>query len=176
MERVNEREPAVRLFGADAGFHRPIGGAVGLLDLRLHKVKRLQLRARQRMEREHQPGVLLDLGAAHDEALAGAAGEERNARVDAEDFKNLFCVRKKLRRHEDEPERNVRRGEPPAQLFGPSLKPGFVEAALPVRDNGCFRVHALKLAGRISKATRVAAHLNEWCVRQDLTFSSPSLV
>jgi len=57
-----------------------------------------QLRAGQMMKREHQPGVLLHFARAGDQPVAGAAGQQRDLRVNPEDFQHLLRFGEKLRR------------------------------------------------------------------------------
>src|SRR5205814_225319 len=79
-----------------------------------------------------------------DEALTGAAGEQRNLCVDTQDFEHLFRFRKKLRRNEHESQIDVTR-QAPAQLLRPLLQARFVKVSGPMRRNGEFVVHAANL-------------------------------
>ena len=60
VKRIKKGEPAVGLSGFNAGFPAPIIGTVRFVQLLLRETKRLQVRAGQRIEREHQAGCALD--------------------------------------------------------------------------------------------------------------------
>ena len=148
MERVNEGQPAVGLAGLDARFQMPIAGAVGFLDLLLRKVNRLQLSARQRIQRERQARVLLHLMLAHDQALTRTPRQQRNPRMHPEDLQDLLRAGKEPRRHEHQPQRHLRRGQLVAQILRPLLEVGLLEVARPVRRRRIRVVHKANLLGK----------------------------
>ncbi len=104
MERVNENEPAIGVRRFDAGFQVPVAGAVGLLDLILRETKIFQLRAGQRVKREHKSGCVFNFLRAGNQPGARTAREQRDPGVNAQNFKRLPGEREKFRRHEDEAE------------------------------------------------------------------------
>ena len=53
----------------------------------------------------------------------------------AQNFQDLFRLRKKPGRHEHEPQAHLRRGESGAQIRRPFLQAGFVKIARPMRGN-----------------------------------------
>ena len=132
MERVNEREPAVGLTGGDFRQLLPVGLTVGFFYLRLREINPVELCTWQRIKREYDTGVFLQLLIARHERSAGTTRKQRNARMDAEDFENLFRLRKKARRHEHKTKRHLRRAQLVSQIFRPFAQPGFVEVLLPM--------------------------------------------
>src|SRR5579864_3934855 len=107
MKRVDEREPAVHLFRCQAAFDRPVILFRGFIDLLLGKTDGLDLRAGQGIQRQYQTAGTLDLLLAGDEPGTGATRQQRNPRVNAEDFQHLSGVRKEFWRKKNEPERNL---------------------------------------------------------------------
>ena len=108
MKRIDEHQPAVCLVRFDAGFQMPIAGPVGLLDLFLGEMKALQIRARQGVQGQRQAGIFFDFLFSHDQSLAGASGQQRHLRMHAQNFQNLFGLRKELRCHKHQPQRRPR--------------------------------------------------------------------
>ena len=82
----------------------PVTGAVGFLDLFLRETKTRQLRAGQRVEREHKPGRFFNFLRPGDQPGARTAGEQWNPGVNAQNFQHLPGTREKFRRHENEAE------------------------------------------------------------------------
>ena len=78
------------------------------------------------------PRVVLHFLLTGDQARAGTTGQQRDARMNAENFQNLLRVGKKSGRHEHEPERHLRRAQLPAQILRPLPQSGFIEITRPV--------------------------------------------
>jgi len=138
VERIDEDEPAVGLIGVDAGFHLPVGRAVGFVDLGLGEMDGLEFRAGQRVERQTEAGVVFKFRVGGDQAGAGAAQEEGDLSMDAEDFENLRGMGKEPGRNKNEAERNARGGELRAEVLDPGAQGGFIKASRPVGGGGMF--------------------------------------
>ena len=67
--------------------------------------------------------------------------------MNPKDFQHLGGVREKGRAQENQPERDARGVELPAQLFGPGLKRGFIKTAVPMGRDGQIVVHEKTLVG-----------------------------
>jgi hypothetical protein len=103
--------------------------------LRLGEVVFVQNRTRQRIQRQGHASVGLDFLRTGDKAGAGAARQQWDARVNAENFEDLFGVGKIAGRHEYEPERHLRGTQLLAQILGPLPQAGFIEISRPVRGD-----------------------------------------
>src|ERR1035438_1111221 len=81
-----------------------------------------------------------------DEAGARTAREQRDAGMDAQNLQRRLRVRKELRRHENEAERNRPLAELRPQAFRPCAQVSFIEIALPVSGGGKFIIHRVTVA------------------------------
>ena len=66
MEGIDERKPAVGLIAFDAGFQRPVAGAIGFFNLLLSKMKGFEIGAGEQVKSKSDPGIFLDLSIASD--------------------------------------------------------------------------------------------------------------
>jgi len=117
-------------------------------------MKSPQLRAGQRIQRQGQAGVFFNLFPADDQTVARTTRQQRNLRVNAERFQHRLRVREKFRRHENQPQRNLRRAQLSAQILRPPLQTAFVKAGRPVRGDGVFAVHEMNLPAKPAIANR----------------------
>ncbi len=104
MKRINEGQPAVRVFWVDPGFRRPVRCAVRRLDLGLRKMEPFQLRAGQGIQCQHDASRVFNLMRPGDQAGAGTTRQQRDAGVDTQNLQRCLGVRKEFWRHENESE------------------------------------------------------------------------
>ncbi len=94
-----------------------------------------ELRPRQPVKTQGDARVLLDLEGPHNEALAGATGQQRDAPVYAQDVQDLLRAREEARGHEHQPKRHRGRAQLPAKILRPSLQTRLLELPGPmIRD------------------------------------------
>src|SRR5674476_685444 len=93
MKRINEGQPAVHVFFCDAGFDRPVIFRARRLDVFLRETDALQFRARQGIQREHQPAGVFNFFRVGDQPGAGTARQQRNPCVNPENLQNRLRVR-----------------------------------------------------------------------------------
>jgi hypothetical protein len=144
MKRVNEHQPAVGGFGRRR-FPNASRFAVRLLDLFLRETKSFQFRAGQRIKRQHQTAAP-SISSARRSGRCWNSPPATGCGVNAQDFQRLPGVREKFRRHENEAERNLRRGQLRAQTPAHSAQAGLVKTVRPVRY-GEWNLFALHKAG-----------------------------
>ncbi len=111
MKGVGERKPAVGPLRLNARLESPVARPVRFLDLLLHEMKSLQLRAGQRIQRQDQTGVFFNFFPADDQAAARATRQQWDLRVDSQRLQHLLRVREKFRRRENQPQRNLWRAQ-----------------------------------------------------------------
>lgn len=104
VEGIEEGEPAVGVLGAHPGLRGPIAAVLGCFNLLLSEINRPEVRAGQAIQAEAEPGVLLDFFTADNQAWAGTAGQEWDARVDAQYLEDLLRVLEVTGRDKDQPE------------------------------------------------------------------------
>src|SRR6516162_4545930 len=90
-------------------------------------MKRVQLRSGQRVQAERQPSILFDFLRSYDKALAGATGQQRDARVDPENLKNLPGLFEESRCDENQAKRNLGGAQSLTKILCPFLKIPFIK-------------------------------------------------
>src|ERR1043166_2300405 len=97
--------------------------------------------------------------------MARTPDQQRNSRMDPEQFQNLGCVLEEFWTHENQPERQLRRVDFRSQPLRPLLQPGFVKAGGPMRRHRVLILHGKKLmgSGRMAIPTQgVAPEFKRW--------------
>ena len=120
------------MFSGKARLALPVTGAAGLVKLLLREMERLQSRVGQKVKTQDQSSLALDLLFSGHQTAARTAGQQWDARMNAEQLQDLGGFREKLRSHEYQAEGNTRRLQLTSKLLGPTLQASLVELAGPM--------------------------------------------
>src|SRR5947207_796489 len=108
MEGVEKCERTVGLLGLQTGFQAPVSRTIGFLYLLLLELGTVQLCAWLSVKTHNESGAFFNFFTAHNQALAGASCQKRNACMNTENFQNLFREREHTRGHKHQTQRNLR--------------------------------------------------------------------